>query len=528
MQRVKLIGPPGTGKTETLKNIVREKLEQGYDINEIVYTTFTNAAANEAAERVCSDLGLYERPDWFRTEHSCCFRLMNLSPDRTMTRRWLRRFAHKYNYHYSWEQNYHEGYELMDAEGRFLSDAMLKTVGDYCEFFYGLSRNLLVSPMTVWNRRMKGQELPKELNERSFLDYCYRRDEFKRENQLHDFPDMISGCIERGLHPGMKILICDEAQDMSPLQWKLINFWAQFTDEFYVAGDYLQSVYGFQGAEPEMLLTLDADEETLKQSYRLTPEVKRFSEQIARMTGLPYPSFNADEREGEVFRKAFTSIDWMALPETFVLCRTRYLLRLVSDHLMSRMIPFISERGEMNPIQRKEGYALRAILKIRNDMLVSDAEIRAIVELTSQPFIERGVKTHIKKLLQGEYSRRQLWHLGFTKEFFDRLKDPDTILVRAADIPSRRYLMQVLDRYGLNYQPHITLTTMHGSKGRERDLVILNPDLTRTTWDTFCREPMGEILLQYVAATRARQKLMVLHPREMVAFPLPKIDARGQ
>lgn len=526
MLRLKLIGPPGTGKTERLKNIVREKVEQGYSLDEIVYTSFTNAAANEAASRVCDDFGISYRPEWFRTEHSCCFRLLTLDPQRTFSHRWLRQFSHLYPaYHYSWEDTYQYDFSIMESEGRFGTDAMLRTFGDFAEFFYILSRNLLVSPLTIWNRRGKNADLPDGLRADSFLDYCKRRDEFKKKHQLHDFPDMIELVISSGFYPPeMRILICDEAQDMSPLQWKLIESWAQHAEEFYVAGDYLQSVYGFQGAAPEDFLKLRAETEVLAKSYRLTPPVKGYSEKIARMTNLPYPDFEPSERHGIVFRKSYFSVDWLSLPETFVLCRTRYLINQIRDELIEKFIPFVCERGKDNPMNTTAGYAYRAMLKLQDSRLLTTQEIQAIVEHTTKPFIVHGTKTHIKKLMQGDYTKRQMWQLGFTEEFFKHLNEPQEVLRIGVDVEDMMYLARLYAKYGVDVQPKITLTTMHGSKGREAELVLLNPDMTRITWDSFCESPTEETLLQYVAATRARSQLGILNPRESFTFPLPKVE----
>ena len=67
-----ILGPPGTGKTTTLLNLVDEFIQDGVRPKQIGYFSFTKKAANEAADRAAEKFGLDKDNDlpFFRTLHS--------------------------------------------------------------------------------------------------------------------------------------------------------------------------------------------------------------------------------------------------------------------------------------------------------------------------------------------------------------------------------------------------------------------------------------------------------------------------
>ena len=82
-----ILGPPGTGKTTTLLNLVDQFIQQGVRPKQIGYFSFTRKAAREAATRAAEKFGLDVENDLenFRTLHSFAFRRLAMTKEKMMT-----------------------------------------------------------------------------------------------------------------------------------------------------------------------------------------------------------------------------------------------------------------------------------------------------------------------------------------------------------------------------------------------------------------------------------------------------------
>ena len=73
----------------------------------------------------------------------------------------------------------------------------------------------------------------------------------------------------------------------------------------------------------------------------------------------------------------------------------------------------------------------------------------------------------------------------------------------------------------LNKKPRIELSTIHAAKGGESQNVVLLTDLTKTTMETYERNADDENRLFYVGATRTKEHLHIVRPKdENKAFPM--------
>ena len=97
-----ILGPPGTGKTTTLLNLVDQFIQQGIRPKQIGYFSFTRKAAREAANRAAEKFNLDAEKDLenFRTLHSFAFQRLGMTKEKMMTAENYREFGKTSRYTY--------------------------------------------------------------------------------------------------------------------------------------------------------------------------------------------------------------------------------------------------------------------------------------------------------------------------------------------------------------------------------------------------------------------------------------------
>lgn len=234
---VRVFGPPGTGKTTRLIGIVNDELAAGVNPYEIVYTSFTKAAAREARDRAILRFTDYSNDDfpYFSTIHSICFRLLDLDREHVFSGKQVKEFCDTFHYDISVDGQPDEDSDT-DLPGM-----MLNTDADYFELFLGWMRNLMLDFDTAYKLFSTQPGVPDTFNADTVKLYIKRRNEYKVDKGLFDFTDFLDTCISENLYPrDIKAIIADEYQDGSPLLDKLLTMWSEHAERFYIAGDPYQ------------------------------------------------------------------------------------------------------------------------------------------------------------------------------------------------------------------------------------------------------------------------------------------------
>jgi DNA helicase II / ATP-dependent DNA helicase PcrA len=143
------------------------------------------------------------------------------------------------------------GKELNLDEKEFAYDAALQQIS-----FWKNSLILPqdVKPATSWEEKT------------SFLYTQY--EQFKSEQELFDFDDMLTGCYQLFLQDQNLLslyqnrfdyFLIDEFQDVNKVQYELIKILSAKTKSVYVVGDDDQSIYAFRGSNPQYLREFEKD-----------------------------------------------------------------------------------------------------------------------------------------------------------------------------------------------------------------------------------------------------------------------------
>lgn len=206
MEIRKIFGPPGSGKTTFLLNIVEQELSDGVPSLKIGYFSFTRKAANEARDRAIAKFPQLN-PDldfpWFRTLHSLAYRCLGIGTKDMMSPEDYKAFAKE------------AGIELSIENGD--EDFMIK------------ADNPILNEINI--ARIKGLDLRTHYNQSSmeiewhhfeYVERAYRH--YKESRSLLDFTDLLEQIVQQPERlPTLDALIIDEAQDLSRLQWELVT-----------------------------------------------------------------------------------------------------------------------------------------------------------------------------------------------------------------------------------------------------------------------------------------------------------------
>ena len=493
-------GPPGTGKTTTLLNHVEELLSDGIPPNKIGYFAFTRKAAHEARDRAVARFNLNPDKDFvfFRTLHSLAFQLLGITGAEVLKETHLKEFSSIVGV------NLTESLTAVEDEGflTFRSNHPIMRAID-------LARTTEHGPMWSYN------QMDLDVTSYHFQHIFSEYEKFKKQNGLRDFTDMLVGLSENGdLIPELKVVFLDEAQDLTPLQWKVAHLINNKCERFYVAGDDDQGIFGWSGADVTRFIKLEGASEVLTQSYRIPRSVWDIADRVSsRIRRRQKKEWSPRDADGSVrfvndhYRIDFTD-QWL------ILAQANYMLNDIGAYLKTQ--GYFFERFNSPSLSKKVRNAISSWTHLttghNKEISLSEAQ-NLYAHITSEDGrLQRGAKSLLKSAHEQDVFTLGLLHEHFGLEangtwdqVLDRIKSED-----------RAYASTLIKRgVDLNSKPKIKLSTIHGAKGGEADNVFLILDLSGKALEEMTKNPDDGYRVLYTGITRTKENLVLKVPEDL-------------
>jgi len=491
----RIFGPPGTGKTTTLLNMVDESLNKGTNPNHIAFLAFTRKAANEAKERAAKRFKLDPEKDlfFFRTLHSLALSMTEIRPEQVMSKQHFEELGQKIGMVLSKSSGQEDLTEMQNHDHPILN-------------VINLARLRKVDIREQYNQSY----IEDDWNTVNYVNKCYK--EYKEQRQLYDFTDMLKVFVDEAdkCCPDFEVTFLDEAQDLSPLQWDIAHALDKKSKFMFAAGDDDQAIYRWAGADVDQFINLDGSSETLSQSYRVPKQVHRVAESIVYRIKHRYPKkYQPKEDEGTVKHMARLDDIDLTQGQWLILAQAGYILNPVVETLKSMGLLF-THKGHRS-ISAKISSAVNGWEQLRKGKNIT-------LDMARDVYSYMSTGTHIKrgfKKLTGLDSD-VLLNMDLLQNSYGLLVGDELIWHKALDrLPeeSRVYITALLRRgEKFNADPRITVSTIHGSKGGESDNVIIFTDLSPSADDAMRMGNDDVHRVFYVAVTRAKKNLYIIEP----------------
>ena len=281
---------PGSGKTTVITERTKYLIEkQGISPSEILVITFTKAASIEMRERFHNAMKGRYAPVTFGTFHAVFFTILKAA------------------YHYTAENilREEEKYTIL----RDILEPMDLEIEDEKEFLLGVTEEIsLIKNERISLEHYYSSNCPEDVFRSIFREY---QQALIRKRKL-DFDDMLVCTYEllkarpdicRGWQKRFRYILIDEFQDINQIQYDVIRMLALPERNLFAVGDDDQAIYGFRGADSELMLRFkkdfpDASQILLGVNYRSTSNIVTNSLKVIMHNTRRYEKELKAERKG--------------------------------------------------------------------------------------------------------------------------------------------------------------------------------------------------------------------------------------
>ncbi|MCM1296458.1 MAG: ATP-dependent helicase, partial [Muribaculaceae bacterium] len=243
-------------------------------------------------------------------------------------------------------------------------------------------QRLLSEISTVKNNGISPQEIKSTTVSQAEFEYIFQiyKQEMNR-NKLIDFDDMVLLCRDllvsrpdtlKAWQERFQYILVDEFQDICPLQYEVVRLLAAPQNNLFIVGDDDQSIYGFRGSRPEIMLNFTKDYPNARQvlldvNYRSKKDIvdvagkliahnktrfaKKVRTQNQELGGVKIYSFHSKLKQAENIAQLIRQ--YMTQPgarysDIAILYRTNNHTVYTADRLMREGIPFTMKEKPKN------------------------------------------------------------------------------------------------------------------------------------------------------------------------------------
>jgi DNA helicase-2/ATP-dependent DNA helicase PcrA len=575
----RLFGGPGSGKTTALLDRVDELLERNdVTIRDILVVSYTRAAAAEVRERLAERLDISPRAlkGNVATMHAKAYELLDLSRGDVVGEDDKQEFCEEYGVEFEDE---YSGAGRRTARSTTIGNKIIATsqwlqrtrrdVADWYDVPFRWNVEEVRLPPDIDPNAQEGNKYtPTWSSDDDRIDVpdvirAWRS--YKGEHGLVGFADMLERVKQRSLVPHVDYLVIDEFQDITTLQYDVYEEWKPHVDRVLIAGDDDQVVYAWQGADPNLLLDADRDEDVvLPNSYRLPSRVLGVVNREIRHIDNRQEKDLKPRKEGgtvegidspsmlDLARNVRYTVEDGDDETIMILFRARYQLFQFIDEFLPLGMPFSALTDQRMWTDRLTQY-VRAVEALDAGAELDGLQARRLADMLQDSAFGTNDRDelfdHIDEL-EAESDVDDLTELTV---------DPDSISEFAPFAPGTDSAGDMLRKvtsfqrnsveayFDGDYQgmdpSRVRIGTIHSAKGREADHVFVATDLTEKVVEqmaasvgdeavpgteefTSKTDPVpiltdNERRVFYVGMSRARERLVLLENLVSGAPTLP-------
>lgn len=504
-----IFGPPGCGKTEYLMRLIDRRIAGGVSPLDVCFVSFSRKSIQEARDRAMTRFKLDAKQlARFRTLHSTGFTELGLSYGDVLNGADYRELGRMLGEEFNMNVRPEEGVILPTD---------LKRGSRYMQIIDRARYRMLPleeewKDHDTWDLSLfKAKQIEDQLLE------------YKSKMGKVDYVDMIDLYIQSVIPKPIVILIVDEAQDLTPLQWMMVKKMAAYADEVYLAGDDDQAIHRWTGVDVKLFIQMAEHRIVLDQSYRLPKRVFDIGERIVKRIKDRVPkAYRPTDEEGKVLWHY--EIDSLPLDRGSwtIMARTNGYVAELAKHVYE-MGYFYSVKGEP-PITQPQARAIKTWRDLCNGERVELSRIRELYEVVPKQGDRAVVRRGSSKLLDAADPMGLLSMDDLHREFGllnnrDLLGYHDAFHILNLGDDKRLYLQHIeASGEDITKPPRIKLSTFHAMKGGEDDNCAVYLGTTRACTET--RYPDDEHRAFYVGVTRAKKELHLIESSKRYRYTI--------